>query len=78
MSSDRLTTTGTNTADDPVGEPLHRCLAGLGVRDELGHLGELGVGADPGGPHHEAAADVDGGADDVVAGADLDRARTRR
>ena len=53
-----------------------RCTAALpvlGLLDERGHLCELGVGADAGGPHDEAAAGVDGGADDRVAGADLDR-----
>ena len=57
---------------DPVGEALHRRLAGLGVLDEPGDLGQLGVGADPGGPHDEPAAGVDGGTGDGVAGADLD------
>ena len=60
---------------DAVGEPLHRRLAGLGVLDEPGDLGQLGVGADAGRPHDEAAAGVDGGAGDGVAGADLDRHR---
>ena len=58
---------------DPVGEALHGGLAVLGVLDELRHLGELGVGADPGGAHDQPAARVDGGADDRVAGPDLDR-----
>ena len=60
---------------DAVGEPLHRRLAGLGVLDEAGDLGELGVGADAGGAHDEPPAGVDGGAGDGVAGADLDRHR---
>ena len=51
---------GHEDAGDPVGEPLHLGLAGLGVLDQPGHLRELGVGADPGGAHHEPAAGVDG------------------
>ena len=62
-------------AGDPVGQALHLGLAVLGVLDEPGHLGELGVGADPGRAHDEPAAGVDGRADDRVAGADLDRHR---
>ena len=65
-------------AGDPVGEALHLGLAVLGVLDQPRHLGELGVGADPGGADDEPAAGVDGRADDGVARADLDRARTRR
>jgi hypothetical protein len=34
---------------DPVGESLDVGLAVLGVLDEAGHLGELGVGTDAGG-----------------------------
>ena len=49
VAAARAITTGTNTADDPVGEPLDRRLAGLGVLDEPGDLGQRGVGADPGG-----------------------------
>ena len=60
-------------ARDPVGEALDLGLAGLGVLDELGHLGELGVRADAGGADHQPPAGVDGGAGDGVAGADLDR-----
>ena len=60
---------------DAVGQPLHLGLAVLRVLDQPGHLGELGVGADPGGPHDEPAAGVDRGADDGVADADLDRHR---
>ena len=71
-------TIGTKTADDPVGQALHRRLAGLGVLDEPGDLGQRGVGADPGGPHDQPAAGVDGGAGDGVAGADLDRHAARR
>ena len=56
----------------PIGQPLHRGLAGLGVLDQAGDLGQRGVGADAGGSHDEAAAGVDGGAGDGVAGADLD------
>ena len=37
----------------PVGEALHGGLAGLGVFDEAGDLGQGGVGADPGGAHDE-------------------------
>ena len=68
-------TTGTKT---PETRSASRCTCGLAVLrllDQPGHLGELGVGADPGGPHDEPAAGVDGGADDGVARADLDRHR---
>ena len=58
---------------DAVGEALHRCLAGLGVVDEAGDLGELGVGADAHGAHDEPAAGVDGAAGDASR-----RARPRR
>ena len=40
---------------DPVREPLHRRLARLRLGDQPGHLGELGVRADPGGADHAAA-----------------------
>jgi hypothetical protein len=43
---------------DPVGQPLHRRLPVLGALDQAGDLVQLGVGADPGGPDHEAAAGV--------------------
>ena len=55
---------GHEHAGDPVGEPLHRRLARLGVLDEPGDLGERGVGADPGRADDEAAAGVDGRAGD--------------
>ena len=58
---------------DPVGQALHRGLARLRLLDQPGDLGQRGVGADPGGPHHQAPAGVDGGAHDPVAGPDLDR-----
>ena len=57
---------------DPVGQALHLGLAALGRGDQSGHLGELGVGADAGCPNLEPAADVDGRADDAVAGTHLD------
>ncbi len=63
---------------DPVGQALDVGLAGLRVLDQPGHLRQLGVGADPGGPDHEPTAGVDGRADDRVAGADLDRAPIHR
>ena len=66
---------GHEDARDPVGESLDLCLAGLGVLDQAGDLGERSVGPDPGGAHDEAAAGVDGGAGDGVAGADFDRNR---
>ena len=66
-------TIGHEDRRDAVGEPLHRGLAGLGLLDQPRHLGQLGVGADPGGPDDQPAAGVDGRADDRVAGADLDR-----
>src|SRR2546430_3531808 len=56
-----------------VGEALHGSLAGLGPRDEQGDLGERGVRADTFRLDHEAAADVDGRARDLVVLADLDR-----
>ena len=55
-----------------VGEALDFGLAVLGVLDQAGHLGQLGVGSDAGGPDDEATAGVDGGTDDGVAGPDLD------
>ena len=62
-------------AGDPVGEPLHLGLAVLGVLDQPGHLGELGVAADPGGADDEPAAGVHRRPGHRVAGADLDRDR---
>ena len=56
----------------PVGEPLHRRLAGLGVLDEPGDLGQGGVGADPGGLHDEPTTGVDRRPGHGVAGTDLD------
>jgi hypothetical protein len=43
----------------------------LGLLDEADDLGEGGVGAHPGGLHHEPAVGVHRGADDLVAGPDL-------
>ena len=63
---------GDEHGGDLVGEPLDGGLAVLGVGDEPGDLRQGGVGADAGGPHDEAAAGVDGGARDGVAGADFD------
>ena len=58
---------------DPVGQPLHRRLAGLRVRDEPGDLRELGAGAHLGGADHQPTADVHGRAGHPVTGADLGR-----
>ena len=58
---------------DPVGQPLHRCLAALGVLDEPGQPRQLGVGTDARRPDDEPAAGVDAGPDDGVAETDLDR-----
>src|SRR5207253_513562 len=58
---------------DPVGEPLHGRLPGLGVRDELGDLRERGVGADPLGFDEQPAAGIHGTPGHPVAGPDLDR-----
>ena len=71
-------TIGHEDAGDPVGQPLHLGLAVLRLLDQPGHLGELGVGADPGGPHDQPAAGVDGRADDRVAGGRPRPAPTRR
>ena len=49
---------------DPVGEALRRGLAVLRVLHQLGHPGELGVGADAGGLDDQPAAGVEGGAGD--------------
>ena len=59
----------------PVGEPLHRRLAGLGALDEPGDAGERGVGADPGGLDDEPPGAVDRAAGDLVAGGDVDGQR---
>ena len=53
-------------AGDPVGQPLHGGLPGLGVLDQPRHLGELGVGPDAGGAYDQPAARVDASADDGV------------
>ena len=63
---------GDEHGGDAVGEALHGGLAGLCFGDEAGDLGQRGVGADPGGPHDEAAAGVDGRPGDRVTGCDLD------
>ena len=47
-------------------------LAVLRVRHQPGHLGQLGVGPYPRGPHDQPAADVGGGPGDRVARGDLD------
>ena len=60
-------------AGDTVSEALDLGLAVLRVLDEPGHLGELGVGADPCGPDDEAPAGVDGGTHDRIARPDLHR-----
>ena len=60
---------------DPVGRPLDRGLAVLGVADQLGHPGQLGVGADLGGAHEQPAVGVQRSADDDVPGGHVDRHR---
>ena len=50
-----------------VGQALNRRAAPLGVGHHPHDLREQRIGADPLGAHHEAAAGVDGGADDAVA-----------
>ncbi len=62
----------------PVGEPLDSGLAGLGLLDELGDLGQGGVGTDPGRPDDQPSASVDGGAGNRIAGADLHGYRLAR
>ena len=63
---------GDEDGGDPVGQALHGRLAALGLADQPGDLGQLRVRPHPGGPHHEPAAGVDGGAGDRVPRADLD------
>ncbi len=53
---------------DAVGQSLHGRLLVLRVLDQAQHLAQLSVGADPAGPHHEAAAQRDGAAEHGVAG----------
>ena len=65
-------------ARDPVRQPLDRRLAGLGVLDEPGDLGQRGVGADLGRADDQAPAGVDRRARDLGARARPRRARTRR
>jgi hypothetical protein len=60
---------------DPVRQPLHRRLARLGLRDQPGQLGQLGVPADPAGPDHQVAAGVHAPAGHRVARPDLGRGR---
>jgi len=62
-------------AGDPVGQPLDRRLPALGLFDEPGHLGQLGVGTDARRPDHHPPAGVDRRADHVGTRADLDRDR---
>ncbi len=58
---------------DPVGQALHLGLAGLGVLDQPGDLGQRRCRRRPGWPRHdEPAAGVDRGPGDGVAGPDLD------
>jgi hypothetical protein len=61
-----------------VGESLDVGLAVLGVLDEAGHLGELGVGADAGGLHDQASARVDRGSRPRCRPGRPRRGRTRR
>lgn len=70
--SDRPMTMGTNTADTRSASRWTSALVALGVLDEAGHLGELGVGADAGGLHDQASARADRGPDHGVARGDLD------
>ena len=75
VTSESATTSGTNTPDDPVGEPLHLGLARLGLGHEAPDLGEGRVGADLARTDHEASAGVRRRPDDLVAGVLLDRHR---
>ncbi len=60
---------------DAVGEPLHRRLAALRVADQLGDLGEGGVGSDLRRADDDAAARVDRCSSHLGAGTGLDRRR---
>ena len=57
---------------DLVGQSLDISLAGLGIFDQSGHAGQLGVRTDPVGADQQSSTRVDGRADNRVAGADLD------
>ena len=56
---------------DAVHEALHWCLGGLGICDELGHLGQYRILAHLGGSHLNAARSVDGCTSDRIAGTHL-------
>ncbi|MDF9817189.1 hypothetical protein M2266_006502 [Streptomyces sp. SPB162] len=58
---------------DLVGQALGSGLAVLGVFDQAGHPGQLGISANSGGSHHQASADVDRRPGDRVADRDFDR-----
>ena len=75
VATARAITTGTNTAETRSASRCTGALPVCAVLDQAGDLRQLGVGADPGGPHDQPAAGVDRGAGDLVAGADLDRHR---
>ena len=62
-------------AGHAVGQALDGCLAVLRLFDEAGDARQRRVFADAGGPHDEATGHVERGADDGVAGADVDRHR---
>ena len=59
----------------PVRETLRRRLSVLRVLDQSSYLRQLGVGANAAGLHYQSAIDVDGRADNLVAGGYFDRDR---
>ncbi len=63
---------------DAVRQPLGLRLTGLRVFYQFRHLGQLGVGADAIGAHHDPPADIDRRTDDRILGTDLDRHRFSR
>jgi hypothetical protein len=66
-------TTGTNTAADPIGEPLHRRLARLRLLDETAICASEVSDADPRGPHDQTTGHVDSCTGHAAADHHIDR-----
>ena len=75
VSAAMARTTGTKTALMRSASRAIGRLAGLRLGDQPAHLGQGGVGADPGGPDQQPAGGVDGGAGDRAVRTDFDRHR---
>ena len=75
VMTETANTVGTKITGDPVGKPLDRRAAALGLGHHFHDLSQQGVATHPLGAHHEAAGAIDGAGGDGVAYGFLHRQR---